>query len=198
VQPRSRQITVERSAKLGELPPEGGKVVVLGFVAHGAPLRVVAVLLTATRIDAGSEEVTARAAANPYVPPSRRERELADPLELGRVAEELAARQAVNEGFAALDALDARLAAADVPKARLLGEERRRGHLRDKLVVSFAPYMGPITTTTPGGVTAKHITQGARVVPTGTSRGTRFATPREHEEEKQHPRVFVATLRRQG
>src|SRR5207248_2679096 len=103
---------------------EGDEAVVLGFVADGAPARVVAELFATAGVAAGGLQVAVGARADPDVGPRRRDDEGADALEVGGAADGLAVGAEVAERFAAPHAADAGCVVARVPQPRRL----RRPH----------------------------------------------------------------------
>src|SRR5207248_4194135 len=107
-------------------PPE------LHFVARLAPLRVIAILLPASRIAAGRLKMTVRAGADPHVGPRWRNGKSADAFELDAIADRMVRRVNISKTACGTDPPNARhRASVDVPQARDLcrfhGIDERRG-----------------------------------------------------------------------
>ncbi len=117
-------VGIEPRADLRQRPTENQHAVELVRVAHRAPLGVVAVLLAPAVVAAGRLDVAARMRADPDVGPGRRDRERAQPADLGGLLDRPALRVAIAEGAARAPAGDPGHAVGDVAKA---GRLRRRG-----------------------------------------------------------------------
>jgi hypothetical protein len=114
----------DRRERLGE----GGHAAVLRLVAHVAPPGVIAVLLPAARVAARRLQVSVGEGTNPDLGPGRRDRELANTLELTFVGDRLAVGHVVGEPVPVSLARNAGPRVADVPEP---GRAGRRGRFRD-------------------------------------------------------------------
>ena len=109
----------------GRALAEGSERRVLGLVAHGAPARVVAVLLATLAVPPSRLDVPVRPGAAPDVRPRRGHGKLPDPSERREVADGGAVLQPVAEATSRWRPPDSRQVVADVPQPRL-----PRGHER--------------------------------------------------------------------
>jgi len=87
-------------------------------IAGEPPFRVISVLLAPARIATGGLQVAARMRADPDVLVGRRDRQLADPLEIRGVANRLPVRMPIDEALTFADAPDARAVVADINQTR--------------------------------------------------------------------------------
>ncbi|MCW0466763.1 hypothetical protein NB705_003836 [Xanthomonas sacchari] len=116
-----RHVATQAPAQPRQGLAEGDDALELAVAAHLRPVDVVAVLLAPARVAAGGLQVAVVARADPHFGVGRRDRQLADALQGGRIAHRAAVRQTVAEPLAGAAADDARLLVADIDQARAAG-----------------------------------------------------------------------------
>ena len=109
-------------------------------VARNSPFSVIPVLLATVRIAARRLQVAVRTGADPHLLVSWRNGELADPLQLRRVADQLAVGPSIDEAFAVAHAPDTGAVVADVdePRRHAIGPRQRWGALHRSALAARA------------------------------------------------------------
>jgi hypothetical protein len=93
------QVTGHTAADSGQGFRESRHAIVLRFVARLSPLRMIAVLLSATSVAPDGLEMSLRYGTDPYFPPRRRNCETLDPPERLCIPDNVTVRIEITKGF---------------------------------------------------------------------------------------------------